>query len=135
MKAIRSISVVFLAMLVLVSSTSFMVGIHLCGGRVQNVAFLSKADGCLMEKLMPPCHKKEPKSCCKDETIIHEGEDFKNSPSSITLAPIAAIDLQLPMVLVSELIPSAPPTTHEWYDYDPPLRAEDRVVTHQIFLI
>ena len=44
MKPIRFISAVLLAIVVLVSSTSFMVGMHICMGEVQNIALFGKAD-------------------------------------------------------------------------------------------
>jgi hypothetical protein len=43
-----------MAFLVLISSSSFMVGIHRCAGEIQNMALLSKAEGCEIEKNLHP---------------------------------------------------------------------------------
>jgi hypothetical protein len=135
MKQHRSILSATFAFLVLFSSSSFMVGVHLCSGQIQNIALFTKADGCEMEKRMPPCHKHETKPCCEDETIVHEGQDFKVSVTDITIAAIPAMDMQLPPVLISEVIPSAPISRITHYNYDPPFRPADLTVSFQVFLI
>jgi hypothetical protein len=130
----RAILTVASALLVLFSSSSFMVGMHLCGGHVQNVALFTKAEGCEMEKKMPPCHKqKEP--CCDDETVIHTGEDFNVSKTDISTSPVPLWDATWPPVFVSEIIPSSPISRIQFYKYDPPTRAGDRTVSLQVFLI
>jgi hypothetical protein len=135
MKAIRSISAVLLAILVLVSSTSFMVGMHICMGEVQNVALFGKADSCQKEKALPPCHKHMKPACCEDETLVHDGDDFKASTQHIDIAAPAPINIEQPLILISELIPSAPLARTRYYNYDPPLRSCDLTVEHQVFLI
>ena len=136
MKAFRSIAAVLLGILVLVSSTSFMVGMHFCMGEVQNIAFLTKADGCEKEKKLPPCHRQTNAPCCEDETIIHDGDDLKASIAQIQIiAPAQDQDIELPLILVAEIIPSAPFSRIRYYNYDPPLRSWDLTVEHQVFLI
>jgi hypothetical protein len=134
MKAIRSISVVVLAVLVLVSSTSFMIGMHFCMGEVQNVAFFTKADGCEKEQNLPPCHRHQKAPCCADETIIHDGDDFKASIAYFHIVA-APMEIEQPLVLISEVIPSVPLSRIKYYNYDPPLRSCDLTVEHQVFLI
>ena len=134
MKAFRSISAIILALLVLVSSTSIMVGYHICMDEVQNIALFSKADGCEKEKNLPPCHRHTNAPCCDDETVIHKGDDFKATIQPHVIAP-ASVDLALPLVLVSEIIPAAPFARMQYYNYDPPLRSCDLTVAHQVFLI
>jgi hypothetical protein len=135
MKALRSISAVVLSILVLVSSTSFMVGMHFCMGEVRNIAFLSKADGCEKEKNLPPCHRHTNAPCCEDETVIHDGDDLKSSIAQIQILPPASIDIEVPLLLIAEVIPSAPLSRIQYYNYDPPLRSWDLTVEHQAFLI
>jgi hypothetical protein len=135
MKAIRSISAVLLALLVLVSSTSFMVGFHICMGEVQNVALFTKADGCEKEKSLPPCHRHMKAPCCEDETVLHNGDDFKASIAHLQIVAPAAIDIEQPLILISEVIPSAPFSRIQYYNYDPPLRSWDLTVELQVFLI
>ena len=135
MKAIRSISVILLALLVLISSTSFMVGVHLCMGEVQSVALFSKADVCPNEVSLPPCHRQTKNSCCDNETVVHKGEDFKSTTGQIEFAAPAPIVIDQPLVLISEIIPSTPAFHGNYYNYDPPLRSCDITVEHQVFLI
>lgn len=135
MKAFRTISAVLLAILVLASSTSFMVGFHICMGEVQNVAVLSKADSCEKEKSQPACHRHMLAPCCADETFVHEGDSFKASIEHIHLVPPAPIDIEQPLVLISEVIPSAPVSRVQYHYYDPPLRSCNLTVEHQVFLI
>jgi hypothetical protein len=135
MKFLKTISVFTMAFLVLVSSSSFMVGIHRCAGEIQNMELLSKAEGCDMQKNLPPCHKHLSVPCCEDETILHEGEGFKTSVADITIAISPALALELPHVILAEVIPSAPFLQPDYYNYDPPLRSDDITVSHRVFLI
>ena len=134
MKTFRSISAIVLAFLVLVSSTSFMVGVHFCGGHAQDVALFTKAAPCKMEQKAPPCHKQS-KPCCEDETIVHKGEDFKPSVSQFHLAGPTSVDIEQPVVVISEIIPSSPVSQVSYFNYDPPLQSHDITVEHQVFLI
>jgi hypothetical protein len=135
MKVIRPIAGVLLSFMVLVSSTSFVVGLHICMGEVQNVALFTKADGCEMEKSLPPCHRHVKTPCCADETVVHQGDDFKASMAQIQIAIAASVDIEQAVVLISEVIPTAPLTRIQFHNYDPPLRSCDRTVEHQVFLI
>jgi hypothetical protein len=134
MKAIRSISAILLALLVLVSSTSFGVGMHICMGEVQNVALFGKAESCHQEKL-PPCHKPIKPACCQDEVVYHEGTDFKTSIEHVNIVAPAPVDIDVPMIFISEVIPASPIARTRYYNYDPPLRPCDLTVEHQVFLI
>jgi hypothetical protein len=135
MKHYRSILSVVFAVLVLFSSSSFIVGIHLCAGHVQDIALLTPAEDCGMDATIPVCHKPGSKPCCQNEAIIHDGDDFKASVNGVTLPQINAIDLELPHVLLTEIIPSLDLTTSQFYNYDPPLRQADLTVSLQVFLI
>lgn len=135
MRSVKSIASIFFAVLVMFSSTSFMVGLHFCSGHVQNLALFSKAEGCAMEKMMPGCKMHAAKPCCEDETIVHQGEDFKITASSIFHTSSAPIEMMAPPVLLTEVIPSVPPTQHHIDHYDPPLPATDRTISFGVFLI
>jgi hypothetical protein len=135
MKTIRSISAVILAIMVLVSSTSFMVGMHFCGGEVQNIALFGKADSCQKEKALPPCHKHMKPACCEDEVVYHEASDFKGSIEHIHIIAPTSIDIERSMILISEVIPASPIAQFKYYNYDPPLRSCDLTIEHQVFLI
>jgi hypothetical protein len=134
MKLFRSISSIALALLVLLSSTSFMVGMHFCGGHVQDVALFTKAKPCMMEMKTPPCHK-QAEPCCADETIVHKGQEFKASAAQPHLLTPTPIDIEQPSVLISVIIPSITISQTEYFNYDPPLRTQDLTVEHHVFLI
>ena len=133
MKFCRPILSLGFAALVFVSGSSFMVGLHFCGGKVQNIALFSKADGCDREKQLPPCHKHETPPCCQDETVVHQGQDFKNTITEISFSTPLIAELSAP-VLISEIISSNTSSSSYTY-YDPPCRTRDLVVSLQVFLI
>ena len=135
MKALRTISTIFLCLLVLFSSSSFMVGIHLCSGNIQDIALFSKAKSCVNEKELPPCHKQESKPCCEDESVIHDAQDVKGDVSKLQLSPAPGFDIDQPLVLIAEVIPSSSLAQIQYYNYDPPLRWTDITVEHHVFLI
>ena len=88
-----------------------------------------------MGKTMPPCHRPESKPCCKNEAIVHSGDDFKASVKGVMLPLVPVMDMELPHVLIAEVIPSLQLTPAEFYNYDPPLRQADLTVSLQVFLI
>ena len=135
MKHYRSIVSVVFAVLVLFSSSSFMVGIHLCCGHVQDVVLFTPAEDCGMGKAMPPCHQPETKPCCENEAIVHSGDDFKASVKGVMLPVVPVVDMELPHVLIAEIVPALQLTPAEFYNYDPPLRKTDLIVSLQVFLI
>ena len=135
MKYYRSIVSVVFAILVLFSSSSFIVGIHLCCGHVQDVALFSPAEDCGMGKAMPPCHRPVSKSCCENEAIVHSGDDFKASVKGVMLPLVPVVDMELPHVLIAEVIPALQLAPSEFYNYEPPLRQADLTVSFQVFLI
>ncbi len=135
MKQYRSILSYAFTILVLFSSSSFMIGIHLCGGQIQNIALFTKAEGCGMEKKMPPCHKHESKPCCQDETVVHDAQDFKGNINQINIAVSPILDIVQPAVLIAEVIPSSISIIKHYANYDPPIRTTDVTVDLQVFLI
>lgn len=136
MRIARQIVCLMFASLVLFSSSHVMVGLHICGGSVQNVALFSKAEGCgmEMEKRMPPCHRHESKPCCEDQTITHEGQTCNISTHEISVPLAPFVDVILPEVIIAEIIPSIE-STSGYVDYDPPLRTPDLTVSLHTFLI
>ncbi len=134
MKSLRSILSLAFAFLVLFSSTSFMVGIHRCGGQVQSLALFSKAAGCEKEQKLPPCHRHESPPCCQDITVIHEHQDFKGEITQFDLSASLVVEMVQPFVVLDEVIPTATKFAYCPH-YDPPLRSSDLTVSLQVFLI
>ena len=126
MKRLRPIFSVMLALLVLISSTSFIVGVHRCGGEVASVALLTKATPCAMEQKAPPprCHQPK-KSCCTDERIVHEKEDFKLATSHIHIVPAPLIAALASPVVISLLIPESTTPDAPVIDSSPPYLLPD----------
>jgi len=135
MKKYHSIVSLAFAILVLFSSSSFMVGIHLCCGHVQNIALLAPAEKCAMEKQMPPCHKKETKPCCEDQTVVHDAQDFKGNGNQVNIAQPIVFIVSQPWVIVANLTPAPVFVVNNVTDYDPPATFVDRTIDLQVFLI
>ncbi|HEX8060812.1 MAG TPA: hypothetical protein VF473_07740 [Cyclobacteriaceae bacterium] len=135
MNIVRRTSAILLLMLVLISSTSFMIGMHFCGGELQKVALFDKADGCEQEKQLPPCHRHEAPACCQDSSIVHDGDEFQSAQTQFSTSPTFVFEMAQPPVVVSEIISLREVSTPRYFNYDPPLRAPDLTVTLQVFLI
>lgn len=135
MKYCRIIVSTAIIVLVLFSSTSFMIGVHFCGGHVQNISLFTKADVCGMEKQSRSCREHQ-KSCCDDASVVHHGEHFKASANEVALAKIFPTEIDLPYRFVVQFIPVLTAKS-EWLDaYDPPLQyARLERPFLQIFLI
>ncbi len=135
MKATRTISIVLLAMLVLTSSTSFMVGMHLCRGEVQSIALFSKADACQEEQKLPPCHAHQTAPCCEDEAVIHNADDFNAIAAGFQISAPTSLEFEQGPVAIAEIIPAACERSRGYFDYDPPLPSPDLTILHRVFLI
>lgn len=135
MTKVRAIFSFALAVLVLLSSTSFMVGMHFCGGEIQNIALFNKAERCEMEMIMPPCHRQEASSCCDDETVVHTGEDFSASLTELNIPVAQFVVATLPSIILTEVIPTFDLSDVKHFNYDSPLRACDLTISLQVFLI
>ena len=134
MKSLRSILSVAFAFLVLFSSTSFLVGIHRCGGQVKHVALFDRAEGCANEQNFPPCHRHDTPPCCQDVSVIHEHQDFKGEIIQLEFSPSLLADAIVPAVVLAEVVPAAAARTYS-PNYDPPHRSSDRTVALRVFLI
>jgi len=136
MSAVRTISILALCLLVIISSSSFMIGIHFCSGNIRDIALFTPADRCVNEQKIPPCHRQESKPCCEDETVVHEANEVSGDVSKIQLSPVPAVDIDHPLVLIAEVIPaSTDAIARHYHNYDPPLRWADITVEYRVFLI
>ncbi|MBX2956592.1 MAG: hypothetical protein KF846_10560 [Cyclobacteriaceae bacterium] len=134
MKLFRTISSLLLAVLVLMASSSFYVGVHYCGGSVKAVAFLNEADGCGHQQL-PPCHRKAMKGCCEDDQIVHERIDFK-TVDALSFESIMATPVVHHTIVLAEVIPTANANpTNYFSDHPPALTGHDIIISIQSFLI
>ena len=139
MKVIHSILTVSLALLVLVSSTSFSVNMHVCGGHVSSVALVQKAAPCLME-IIPPCHggihlEKKSNGCCEDKSVVFEGKDFNSKVEHISFElQTASWIAELPYIV--SVSPSNSTQAYSSFTlYKPPLLSQDISVLVHSFQI
>lgn len=139
MKLLKSIVSSLLALLVLVSSSSFMVNMHFCGGHVQSVSLIEKATPCPMEVQLPPCHKKmavKKSGCCEDKQVAFEGKDFNTQIQYFSMLTWQSINWVATLPVIMEVIQvneSLAFTNHT--PYKPPIVERDIPVLVQSFLI
>ncbi len=88
---------IFLAFQVLLSSMSFSIGTHFCGGELKSFALFGEATLCEHARphehsAQPSCHSAKPvdgegdeKGCCEVEQIEIEGEEYDFLISSLVL--------------------------------------------------
>lgn len=77
-KIFHKISSFLMALVVLVSTTSFTINEHFCGDELMDLSFFSSAKSCGMEVNetfnLPNCNI-DKKGCCTDEYINVQGQD------------------------------------------------------------
>lgn len=135
MKALRTISILLLAFLVLMSSTSFMVGMHFCMGEVKSLSLFSKAKECVKyETSTPSCHKHSA-DCCQDKVVKHDGDDFKNTLQQHEAGSPAVLELLQSAFVIAEVIPTASASNSLTNVYEPPGPQSDITVSLHVFLI
>ncbi len=139
MKFFKSIVSSLLALLVLVSSSSFTVKMHFCGGHVQSVSLIEDADACPMDVQLPPCHKKmvvKKSGCCEDKHVAYEGKDFNTQVQDFSILSwyatnwIATLPIIMEVIQVNEALAFSNHTP-----YKPPIVERDIPVFVQSFLI
>ena len=127
-----------LALLVLVSSSSFMVNMHFCGGHVQSVSLIEEATQCPME-VLPPCHKKmavKKSGCCENKHVAFEGKDFNKQVQDFSSLNLQAIHCVVSLPMIMEVIQvNEALTFSNNTPYKPPIVERDIPVLVQSFLI
>lgn len=142
MRPIRTIVSLVLAALVLVSSTSFTVGLHVCRGHVHDIAVMQKAQPCAMELMAAElgfddedCGTISKMKCCEDRTLSFEGTDYQyKTAKSLTLPEVLPVPAVLPVLLASVRPPQSFSYT-SFHSYRPPLIDRDVTILVQSFLI
>jgi len=132
-KALKSIFSALLALLVLVSATSFTIDKHLCMGRVQSVAILHDAAPCPMELMAEAGMGMD--GCCQDTQTKIQGNDLQLK----TLKPVAIEYQSLWVATLEHVIETFDLKSASTYIshplYKPPLIDQDVPVLIQSFLI
>ena len=76
----KKILSLLIIIMLLISSFSYSMSMHWCGGEIAEFAFFNNAlEGCGMEEAMPSaCHENKEEiheeSCCKDQHLLIEGQ-------------------------------------------------------------
>ena len=139
MKLLKSIVSSMLALLVLVSSSSFMVNMHFCGGHVQSVSLIEEAAVCPMEVQLPPCHKKmavKKSGCCEDKQVAFEGKDFNTQVQDFSMLTWQSINWVATLPMIMEVIQVNESLTFSNHTpYKPQIVGRDIPVLVQSFLI
>ena len=128
-----------LALLVLVSSSSFMVNMHFCGGHVQSVSLIEEAAPCPMEVQLPTCHSKmavKKSGCCEDKHVAFEGKDFNTQIQDFSLLAWQVINPVALLPVIMEVIQTSEALAYSNHiPYKPPIVERDIPVLTQSLLI
>lgn len=133
-----------LALLVLVSSTGFSVGMHFCAGEIRDLSFYGEASECLMEQkreALPPCHASVKEtapqgSCCEDHQLVVERLDIATNTKALALSK--TLDLKFiaaVKVVILRLFAAQEGVKPAYALYTSPPIARDIPVLVQSFLI
>lgn len=142
MRIFRSIVSLSLAILVLVSSTSFTVGLHVCRGHVKDIAVMQDARPCAMELMAAElgladddCGMSAKMGCCENRTLAFDGNDYQyKTPTKVTL-PDATATPALSPCPTAFAFPEGARAYTSFVSYKPPLLHRDVTVLVQRFLI
>lgn len=144
MKLYRRILLLTLTLLLLVSSTGISVGLHVCGGKVQELTFFGQQASCPMEQAeqqLPPCHQAKQKkplkqNCCQQHqfSVTPLDEAARHQPQTLVKAPDLKILAAVQVFLQHYLVPAASATPAYALYTSPPI-ARDIPVLVQSFLL
>jgi len=132
----KKISAILMALVVVLSTMSFTVSQHYCGGELMDSGLFSKAESCGMD--MQISTQKEcsiqTKNCCKDVIKQIEGKKVVttdiaplNTYQQLFTASFIYTYINLFEGLDTNIIP--------FKNYSPPILVSDIQITHQVFLI
>jgi hypothetical protein len=139
MKKVFSKIIAFLmAFVMLFSTISFTVGKHYCGEMLVDLSFFKEASSCGMElskDTSRDCSVSR-MNCCKDITIVVQGqEDLRNSSSLEGFNPIKIVATQpITCYLLGDFTESYI-KKDTFKEYSPPLLIRDILLFDQILLI
>lgn len=127
-----------MALVVLLTTTSFTIDMHYCGSNMVDFSFFNNVKTCGMEKAEIASTCENPviskKSCCSDEQLLFDGQDdLKLNFSKLTfeqqifVASFTYSYISLFEATASNKVP--------FFDYAPPFVKRDVQALHQTFLI
>ncbi len=139
----KSFAAIFLAFQILLSSLSFNMGFHYCGGKMVNASLFGKAAGCehAQRQGTKPCplHKTpgngiSQKGCCQDATIFVQGQGHPTNSldASLELKPHPVFAAAFVAAFIQPLFSQAA-FVPKFQFYSPPLIERDMPVLLQSF--
>ncbi|WP_449555773.1 HYC_CC_PP family protein [Imperialibacter roseus] len=139
MQPFRKIFAILFSCIVLLSSMSFTINTHLCGGRVESVAFFVDASACSMNE-NPGCASDnhnpggnlKRSDCCSDFSQLVEAQTDMKSTMSVDI-PASSYATQV--VFTSLFLAAERSSQRCSNEYVPPLIDRDIQVLVQSFLI
>ncbi|WP_422083438.1 HYC_CC_PP family protein [Ulvibacterium sp.] len=126
-----------MALLLLVSTTSWTVGKHYCMDRLIDVSFFAHAQDCGMDmgvSMNATSQMETEDSCCSDQLIVVEGQDHLTTSSNDSILvpqPFLTAFAYSYLALFKAQVERPVPHEH----YPPPLLYKDIHVLDQVFLI
>ena len=125
----RKFSAVFLTLIMLGSTTSWMVSKHYCLGHLVEVSFFESPEGCGMGMDLD-----EEMSCCTEEIIVQDGQDqLQLKYESLDFSNIHYFIT--PQILCLILLEDIPDTESPKYIHPPPKLVRDIQLLDEVFLI
>lgn len=127
---------VLMALLVLLSTSSFTVDRHFCGGLLMDVAVFSEARSCVMgiHEHSNKGTSAEKDHCCRNEKILVEGQDeLKNSALSLDIEQQVFLGIFVNSYVA--LFKGIPRQVPAYTSYSPPLLIHNIYLRDQVFLI
>jgi len=133
----RPIFLITMCALALLSTSNFIIGIHICGKNLDTVSFLSHANNCQNKETNSSCSCGATKSehCCNNEAIIHQASDSIFSPTYIHYKSPTAVGIDHSTIAVSEIVPTHQRLFAEHFNYDPPPLSRDLALIFLTLLI
>jgi hypothetical protein len=134
-KVFQKITAVFMAVVVLLSTLSFVIDMHYCGNTLVDAAVFQKAKGCGMKMDENQNSTNIKKSCCKDEVITFKGQN------ELKMASFDHLSLHQQFIVTSyfytftNIFESLPNQVIPHKDYSPPNLITDILVLDQVFII
>lgn len=126
---LRKFGAILLTLVMLGSTTSWMVSKHYCLGHLVEVSFFDSPEGCGMDM-----EGSEEMTCCTDEIIVQDGQD----QLQLKYESFEFSNLQYfftPQILCLILIEDIPDTEATKYIHPPPKLVRDIQLLDEVFLI
>lgn len=131
----RQITALFLALLTIISASTFSMGFHFCGGSIESISVFSPGEPCQAKLNLPPCHRQMTPSCCEDHSVVHDGDEFNSSTLSHFDATNNFTLIQPILIELYSIVMKQSAVAHFLNNDDGPPIILDRTITFRSFLI